>query len=49
MNRGQNETVGKVFVVVGDMRRCLICERPFTPRQAADHAVTPCYPPNKKS
>jgi hypothetical protein len=31
MNGTQIETVGKVFVVVGSMRRCLICERVFSP------------------
>ena len=44
MNKCQIEAVGKVFVVVRGMRRCLICDRVFTPRQAADHAETPCHP-----
>jgi hypothetical protein len=44
MKETQIETVGKVFVVVCGMRRCLICERMFTPKQTADHAETPCHP-----
>jgi hypothetical protein len=44
MNSTDSEQVGKVFVVVGSMRRCLICERVFTPPQAAEHAATPCHP-----
>jgi hypothetical protein len=47
MNKMQIETVGKVFVVVRGMRRCLICESVFTPTEAAKHAATPCYPPTK--
>jgi hypothetical protein len=43
MNRTQIETVGKVFVVVGSMRRCLICDGMFTPRQSAEHAGTACF------
>ena len=44
MNKSQIEIVGKVFVVVRGMRRCLICENVFTPTEAAEHAATPCYP-----
>jgi hypothetical protein len=44
MNRTRIETVGKVFVVAGSMRRCLICDGTFTPRQAAEHAGTACCP-----
>lgn len=44
MKPTQIENVGKVFVVVGGMRRCLICEGLFTPKQAAAHAIAPCYP-----
>ena len=40
----QIETVGKVFIVVRGMRRCLICDGVFPPREAADHAATLCYP-----
>ena len=40
----QTEAVGKVFVVEGNMRRCLICERIFTPREAAAHAQAVCRP-----
>jgi hypothetical protein len=45
MNNVHTEHVGKVFVVVRGMRRCLICERMFIPSEAAEHAATPCCPP----
>jgi hypothetical protein len=35
----QIEVVGKVFEVVGEKRRCLVCEGTFTPKQAAAHAM----------
>lgn len=38
------EIVGKVFVVVRDGRRCVICDGVFTPTQAASHAIEQCYP-----
>jgi hypothetical protein len=44
MNQTQIETVEKVFVVVRGMRRCLICDHVFTPKQAAEHATAPCSP-----
>jgi hypothetical protein len=44
MEQKQIEVVGKVFVVVGGKRRCLICDGMFTPTQAANHATAPCYP-----
>ena len=40
----QIEVVGKVFVVVGGKRRCLICDGIFTPRGAANHATAPRHP-----
>jgi hypothetical protein len=43
------EMIGKVFVVTCGIRRCLICDREFTRREAAYHATTPCYPPMKES
>jgi hypothetical protein len=43
MKQMQIEFVGKVFVVVGGMRRCLVCDRVFTPTHASKHATTPCY------
>lgn len=49
MKQSQIENVGKVFVVVGRMRRCLICDRVFKLREASDHSATPCYPPKKRS
>jgi hypothetical protein len=36
------EVVGKVFVVVGGKRKCLICDGAFAPTQAAEHATAPC-------
>jgi hypothetical protein len=38
----QTEIVGKVFVVVGGKRRCLVCEKLFPPEEAAAHATAPC-------
>ena len=46
MEQHQIEVVGKVFLVVGDTRKCLVCEGVFTPTQAANHAATICYPNN---
>jgi hypothetical protein len=40
----QIEVVGKVFVVLGGKRKCLICEGMFTPKQAGHHAMTECLP-----
>ena len=42
MEQIQIEIVGKVFVVVEGKRKCLICDGVFTPRQAAQHAKSPC-------
>jgi hypothetical protein len=47
MKNSQPECVGKVFVVVRGMRRCLICDGIFTPKEAANHAMTFCCPPTK--
>jgi nitrate reductase cytochrome c-type subunit len=44
MEQQRIEVVGKVFEVVGDKRRCLICEGTFAPKQAAAHATTVCHP-----
>jgi hypothetical protein len=49
MEQHQIESVGKVFEVVGERRKCLICERMFTPMQAANHATTICYPTSADS
>jgi hypothetical protein len=49
MEQKQIEVVGKVFVVVGGKRRCLICDGVFTLTQAANHAIVPCYPSPKRS
>jgi hypothetical protein len=40
----QIEMIGKVFVVTCGIRRCLICDRVFTPTKAANHAMNLCYP-----
>lgn len=45
----QIEMIGKVFVVTCGMRRCLICACVFTPTQAANHALTICYPTSADS
>jgi len=42
MEERQMEIVGKVFVVVGSRRSCLICDGMFTPTRAAAHAKVPC-------
>ena len=44
MNGRHSEQVGKVFVVTGGMRGCLICGGVFTPKEAAEHAAAPCCP-----
>jgi hypothetical protein len=44
MRQTQIETVGKVFIVTCGTRRCLICDRVFTPMQAAEHSSTICVP-----
>lgn len=49
MKQSQIEKVGKIFVVVGGMRRCLICDGMFTPTQAANHAATTCFPTSADS
>jgi hypothetical protein len=49
MEQQQIEVVGKVFVVVGGNRKCLVCEGMFTPAQAANHATVPCYPTSEDS
>jgi hypothetical protein len=33
MEQHQFESAGKIFEVVGERHRCLICERTFTPKQ----------------
>jgi len=43
MEPKQIEIVGKVFVVVGARRRCLVCGESFTPTEAANHATAPCH------
>ena len=45
----QIEMIGKVFVVTCGIRRCLICDGMFTPMQAANHALTICYPTSADS
>ena len=40
-----DDRVGKVFcVVIQNVRRCLICEKLFTPQAAAAHAEIACRP-----
>ena len=38
------DKIGKVFVVVGDMRQCLICDQAITRQGAAEHANVDCTP-----
>ena len=42
LNEASQIEIGKVFVVVGGKRKCLICDGVFTPTQAAEHATAPC-------
>jgi hypothetical protein len=49
MGQTQIEVVGNVFTVIGGKRKCLICDGAFTLRQAAEHAATVRYPPNRES
>lgn len=42
MRQTQIEIVGKVIVVVGGKRKCLICDGVFAPTQTAEHATAPC-------
>lgn len=49
MKNSEQEYVGKVFVVVRRMRRCLICDGLFTRTKAAEHALIACSPPTKES
>ena len=42
MKRTQIEIVGKVFVVVGGKRKCLVCDELFPPEEASAHATAPC-------
>jgi hypothetical protein len=36
------DQVGKVFLVVDGMRKCLVCEAVLNRNQAAKHAIVPC-------
>jgi hypothetical protein len=41
----RTDRIGKVFLVLNAVdRRCLICEKVFTQRQAAEHSKVRCYP-----
>lgn len=38
------DQTGKVFLVVSqDVRKCLVCEQPFTRRASAEHAKVCCH------
>ena len=39
MEQRQIEILGKVFLVVGGNRKCLICDAIFEPRKASEHAA----------
>jgi len=38
-----DDHVGKVFVAIGRMRMCLVCEQLFTRRAASGHAKLACW------
>jgi hypothetical protein len=40
----KDDTVGKVFQVDGEMRRCLVCGQRFLRCRAAQHSLEPCGP-----
>lgn len=44
MEQKEIEVVGKVFVVVGGKRQCLVCDGLFTRQGAAVHATSLCHP-----
>jgi hypothetical protein len=41
---GSNDHPGKLFRVESPWRRCLVCERRFTPEDARKHAGAFCTP-----
>ncbi len=38
------DTVGKIFLVEGWFRRCVLCDELFTVEAGRQHAATPCFP-----
>jgi len=38
------ETMGKVYVVEGVFRRCLVCDCLFTVEASKQHAIVTCFP-----
>jgi hypothetical protein len=40
---GQDNKIGKVFVVGSDVRQCLVCGEIFSRQAAAEHAEVDCY------
>jgi hypothetical protein len=38
------DTLGKVFVVQGESRRCLVCDVLFTREASREHSVETCFP-----
>ena len=38
------DKVGKVFVVKGPLRRCLVCDVPFTHEASRIHSDEICFP-----
>jgi hypothetical protein len=39
------EHVGKVFIAIQGMRRCLICDQLFSREESREHADARCQPP----
>ena len=39
------DTVGKVFMVDGEFRRCLVCDDLFTREASREHSAATCFPP----
>jgi hypothetical protein len=42
------DTVGKVFVVEGVFRRCIVCDDTFTVEASKEHATAVCFPPSNQ-
>jgi hypothetical protein len=39
-----NDSVGKVFIVRGSLRKCVICDVLFSREASREHSVQICFP-----
>jgi hypothetical protein len=44
----RTDQVGKVFVAIQGMRRCIVCDQVFTRPESAEHATVVCWPEDAK-